>query len=54
MGKRQKLILALVFGALVLPLANALAQTTTPSPQTFSATVYLDYRFYLSMPARSR
>lgn len=48
MGKRQKLILALVFGALVLPLANALAQTTTPSTQTFSAAVYLDYRFYLT------
>ena len=48
MGMRQKLILALVFGTLVLPLAKALAQTTTPSTQTFSATVYLDYRFYLS------
>jgi len=48
MGKRQKLIPALVFGTLVLTLANVLAQTTTPPPQTFSATVYLDYRFYLS------
>jgi hypothetical protein len=48
MGKRQTWILALVFGALVLPLASLLAQTATPSPQTFSATVYLDYRFYLS------
>jgi hypothetical protein len=48
MGKRQKLILSLVFGALVLPLAGLLAQTTTPPPQTFSTTIYLDYRYFLS------
>jgi hypothetical protein len=48
MNKRQKLILALVFGTLVLPLASLLAQTTTPPPQTFSATIYLDYRYYLT------
>ncbi len=37
--------------AIVLALtasAALVAQTTTPPPQTFSATVYLDYRFYLS------
>jgi hypothetical protein len=48
MGKRQKLIPALVFGTLVLPLASLLAQTTTPPSQTFSTTIYLDYRYFLS------
>ncbi len=48
MRSSKKLILAMAFGALVLPLANLMAQTTTPPPQTFSATVYLDYRYYLS------
>ena len=48
MGKRQRLILALVFGMLVLPLASLLAQTTTPPSQTFSTTIYLDYRYFLS------
>ncbi|MGA2534184.1 MAG: hypothetical protein ABSG19_14245 [Candidatus Aminicenantales bacterium] len=48
MGKRQKLILALVFATLVLPLASLLAQTTTPPTQTFNTTIYLDYRYNLS------
>jgi len=48
MSKRQKLILSLVFGTLVLPLASLLAQTATPPPQTFSTTIYLDYRYFLS------
>jgi hypothetical protein len=48
MGKRQTLILALVLGTLVLPLASLMAQTTTPPPQTFNTTIYLDYRYFLS------
>ena len=48
MRKRQKLILAIAFGTLVLPLASLLAQTTTPPAQTFSTTIYLDYRYFLS------
>ncbi len=48
MSKKQKRTLALVLGALVLPLASLLAQTTTPPPQTFSTTIYLDYRYFLS------
>jgi hypothetical protein len=48
MNKRQQLTLALIFGTLVLPLASLLAQTTPPPPQTFSATIYLDYRYYLT------
>jgi hypothetical protein len=48
MGTRQKLILSLVFGTLVLPLASLLAQTPTPPPQTFSTTIYLDWRYFLS------
>ncbi|HVP91416.1 MAG TPA: hypothetical protein VMS75_09380 [Terriglobales bacterium] len=46
MKKGQRLSLALL---LVLTASSALmAQTATPPPQTFSATVYLDYRFFLS------
>ena len=40
-----------VLGLLMLPmvsLMSLMAQTTTPPPQTFSATVYLDYRYFLS------
>jgi len=40
-----------VLGLLMLPMVTVMslmAQTTTPPPQTFSATVYLDYRFFLS------
>jgi hypothetical protein len=44
----RKFILAFVLGVAVLPLASLLAQTTTPPPQTFSATIYLDYRYFLS------
>jgi hypothetical protein len=46
MKNGQKLGLALL---LVLGACSALmAQTATPPPQTFSATVYLDYRYFLS------
>jgi hypothetical protein len=41
----------LVLGLLMLPMVTVMslmAQTTTPPPQTFSATVYLDYRYFLS------
>jgi hypothetical protein len=41
----------LALGILMLPmvsLMSLMAQTTTPPPQTFSATVYLDYRYFLS------
>ena len=48
MRKHWKPVLALILGLLVLPLANVLAQTTTPPPQTFSTTIYLDYRYFLS------
>lgn len=43
----RKLILGTVLFA-AAGLAGALAQTATPPPQTFGATVYLDYRFFLS------
>ncbi len=48
MRKTQKLALGLVLGAVILPLASLMAQTTTPPPQTFSTTIYLDYRYFLS------
>jgi hypothetical protein len=41
----------LALGLLMLPmvsLMSLMAQTTTPPPQTFSATIYLDYRYFLS------
>lgn len=41
----------LVLGLMMLPMVTLMsltAQTTTPPPQTFSATVYLDYRYFLS------
>jgi len=41
----------LVLGLLMLPmvtLMSLMGQTVTPPPQTFSATVYLDYRYFLS------
>jgi len=41
----------LALGVLMLPMVtimSLMAQTTTPPPQTFSATVYLDYRYFLS------
>ena len=43
----RNLVLAVLLGVLVLPLASLLAQTTTPPPQTFTTTIYLDYRYYL-------
>ena len=48
MRTKRNLILAVVLGVVILPLASLMAQTTTPPPQTFSATIYLDYRYYLS------
>jgi hypothetical protein len=48
MTTSRNLILAAVLGVAILPLANLMAQTTTPPPQTFSATIYLDYRYFLS------
>jgi hypothetical protein len=41
-------VLGCVLLLLTLPTAGLLAQTATPPPQTFSATIYLDYRFFLS------
>jgi hypothetical protein len=41
----------LVLGILMLPmvsLMSLMAQTTTPPPQTFTTTIYLDYRYFLS------
>jgi len=41
----------IVLGLLMLPMVSIMslmAQTTAPPPQTFSATVYLDYRSFLS------
>src|SRR5512138_584152 len=41
----------LILGLLMLPmvtLMSLMAQTPAPAPQTFSATVYLDYRCFLS------
>jgi len=48
MKTSRKFILAVVLGVGILPLASLMAQTTTPPPQTFSATIYLDYRYFLS------
>lgn len=48
MRTTRNLILAIVLGVAVLPLASLMAQTTTPPPQTFSATIYLDYRYFLN------
>ena len=48
MRTSRNLILAVVLGVAILPLASLLAQTTTPQPQTFSTTIYLDYRYYLT------
>jgi hypothetical protein len=41
----------LALGLMMLPMVSIMslmAQTTTPPPQTFSATIYLDYRAFLS------
>ena len=48
MRNTRNLIVAVVLGVLVLPLARLLAQTTTPPPQTFSTTIYFDYRHFLT------
>jgi hypothetical protein len=48
MRTQKRRILVLVLGVLVLPLASLMAQTTTPPPQTFTTTIYLDYRYFLS------
>jgi hypothetical protein len=40
-----------ILGILMLPMVSIMslmAQTTTPPPQTFSTTIYLDYRYFLS------
>jgi hypothetical protein len=41
----------IVLGLLMLPMVSVMslmAQTTTPPPHTFSTTIYLDYRYFLS------
>jgi len=48
MRKVLRNVLNLGMGSLLLSMASLSAQTTTPPPQTFSATVYLDYRYFLS------
>jgi hypothetical protein len=51
MRKVLRKVFDLVLGALMLPmvsLMSLMAQTTTPPPQTFSTTIYLDYRHLLS------
>ena len=51
MRKVLKKAADLVLGLLMLPMVSVMSlmgQTATPPPQTFSATVYLDYRYFLS------
>jgi hypothetical protein len=48
MRTKRDFFLAVVLGVAILPLASLLAQTTTPPPQTFSATIYFDYKYYLT------
>ena len=51
MRKALRTIRDLVLGLMMLPMVtimSLMAQTTTPPPQTFSATIYLDYRAFLS------
>ncbi len=51
MRKVLRKALDLALGALMLPmvsLMSLMAQTTTPPPQTFTTTIYLDYRYFLS------
>jgi hypothetical protein len=48
MRTKRNLILAVVLGVAILPLASLLAQTTTSPPQTFTTTIYLDYRYFLN------
>jgi len=51
MRKVLQKVTDLVLGVLMLPMVgimSLMAQTTTPPPQTFTATVYLDYRQFFS------
>ena len=51
MRKALRKVTDLVLGILMLPMVgimSLMAQTTTPPPQTFSTTIYLDYRYFLS------
>jgi len=51
MRKVLRKVLDLVLGVLMLPMVSIMSlmgQTTAAPPQTFSATVYLDYRYFLS------
>lgn len=51
MRKVLRKVTDLILGLLMLPMVSVMslmAQTTTPPPQTFSATVYLDYRYFLT------
>jgi len=51
MRRILKTVRDLALGLMMLPmvtLMSLMAQTTTPPPQTFSATVYMDYRYFLS------
>jgi hypothetical protein len=51
MRKALRTIRDLVLGLMMLPMVTIMSlmgQTTTPPPQTFSATIYLDYRAFLS------
>jgi len=51
MRKALRKVTDLALGILMLPMVgimSLMAQTTTPPPQTFSTTIYLDYRYFLS------
>ncbi len=48
MQRVTRRVLGCVLLLLTLPAAGLLAQTTTPSSQTLSTTIYLDYRYFLS------
>ena len=52
MRKILKKAVDLAVGLLMLPMVSIMSlmaqTTTTPPPQTFSATIYLDYRYFLS------
>ena len=51
MRKALRKVTDLVLGLLMLPMVSIMslmAQTTTQPPQTFSTTIYLDYRYFLS------
>jgi hypothetical protein len=51
MRKVLRKVTDVALGILMLPMVSIMslmAQTTTPPPQTFSTTIYLDYRYFLS------